>query len=162
MQEGGAEAVFAKVVRSGVLPPEEVERLRAEVFAHLDRVQKEGAPYADMVGAALREMAAHLPDSKGVLHSASRVAVQLAARSAEMAAARARELAERMDASDKERAASAGTVASAEAVASADTAASAEAVAVVSEGPAQAAVAAGRARPAVIDGELDESPEVAP
>lgn len=113
MLDGSAEAVIARVAKSGVLKPEEVDALRHDTTEHLQKVRDEGAAYADVVSTALREVAAHLPLSglasvavtaagaipwKDTVGLASRIAMDLATKSAEAAAIHAQTLHENLEA----------------------------------------------------------------
>lgn len=112
MLQGGADTVLDRVAKSGALPPEQLEKLRQDTLAHLHKVKDDGAPYADMATAALREIAGHVPlgavfstvaaaaqavpwQSAGsaATQAATRVAMGIAAKSAEAAVARAQDLA---------------------------------------------------------------------
>ena len=112
MLDGSAQAVIDRVAKSGALPPEQLEKLRADTLDHLHKVRDEGAPYADMATAALREIVGHVPlgslwsgavaaaasvpwkeAAAPAAQAAARAALHIAARSAEAAAARAQELA---------------------------------------------------------------------
>ncbi len=95
MLEGGAEAVFARIEKAGALKPEELARLRAETVANLTKVREEGAPYADTVLAAWKEIAGHLPDLQAIAKMAGATLATVAARSAETAAVHAQEIADR-------------------------------------------------------------------
>lgn len=95
MLDGGADAVLERIARSGALKPEEIEKLRIETRAHLERVREEGAPYVDVVTAALSEVLAHVPDARDALRTAGRIAATVAAKSAEAAAIRAQGMADR-------------------------------------------------------------------
>ena len=113
MLDGSAEALIERVARSGALTPEQLEKLRTETLDNLRKVKDEGAPYADMATAALREVMGHVPMAPlwsaavqagsgpwkaaagPVAQAAVASALQVAARSAEAAAARAAALAER-------------------------------------------------------------------
>lgn len=96
MLEGGADAVFARIEKAGALKPEDLARLRAETVANLNRVREEGAPYADSVVAAWREIAGHLPDLHTIARMAGSTIASVAARSAETAAVHAQEIADRL------------------------------------------------------------------
>ncbi|MCO4760072.1 MAG: hypothetical protein KC502_01095 [Myxococcales bacterium] len=94
MLEGRADAVLDRVMQSGALSAVEVEKLRKQTLARLHQVSEDGAPYADMVGAALSGMRTALPDVAQVLRStdagsarviAAAVADELARRAAEAA-----------------------------------------------------------------------------
>ena len=50
------DAVFAAIARADALPPDEIEKLRAETLAHLQKVRDDGAPYADAVAVAVQEV----------------------------------------------------------------------------------------------------------
>jgi hypothetical protein len=94
--DGGAEALLQRVEKSGVLKPDDIERLRRDTRAHLEKVRDEGAAYADVVQAALKEFAVHLPEVQDILRQAGKLAVTVAAGSAEAAAARAKDLADKL------------------------------------------------------------------
>lgn len=96
MLEGGAESVFARIEKAGALKPDELEKLKAETFARLEKARDEGAPYVDTVTAVWREVAGHLPDLQSVVRVAGSTLASVAARSAEVAAVRAQEIAERL------------------------------------------------------------------
>ena len=91
--EGGADALLARVERSGALKPEDMARVRKETLDHLAQVRDDGAAYADVVWTGLREVGAHLPEFQQLLRQAGGLAVAVAQRSAEAAAERARDLA---------------------------------------------------------------------
>ncbi len=112
MLQGGAESVLDRVAKSGALHPEQLEKLRKDTLDHLIKVREDGAPYADMATAALREIAGHLPlgavfsgvaaaahnvpwqaAASEATQAATRMALQLAAKSAQAAADRATDLA---------------------------------------------------------------------
>lgn len=108
MLDGSADAVIERVAQAKVLKPEELEALRRDTRAHLEKVRDEGAPYAELVATALREVAKNLPLGqlasaglsaastvpwRDVASSATRVALDVAARSAQAAAQRAQDLA---------------------------------------------------------------------
>lgn len=113
MLDGSAESVLERVAKSGALPPEQVEKLRQDTLEHLQKVRDDGAPYADMATAALRELLGHVPLAAVVsgaaaaasetipkaagpaAQAAARMALNIAAKSASAAAARASELAEK-------------------------------------------------------------------
>lgn len=113
MLDGSAEALIERVAKSGALTPQQLEKLRTETLDNLRKVKDEGAPYADMATAALREVIGHVPMAPlwsaavqagsgpwkaaagPVAQAAVASALQVAARSAEAAAARAAALAER-------------------------------------------------------------------
>lgn len=96
MLDGSADALFERIAQAHAMKPEELEKLRAETRAYLEKVRDEGAPYADTVMAAVRELLRHAPDVSGITSGASKIAMTVAARSAEHAAARAQDLAERL------------------------------------------------------------------
>lgn len=50
------DALFAAIARADALPPDEIAKLRAETLAHLQKVRQEGAPYADAVTVAIKEV----------------------------------------------------------------------------------------------------------
>lgn len=83
MLQGRAEAVFASIARAGALSPEEIAQLRAETLAHLQAVEKEGAPYAEMVLAAAREL---LPGFARLAAQARTTATSIAAEALRAAA----------------------------------------------------------------------------
>jgi hypothetical protein len=118
MLDGSAEAVIARVAKSGVLGPEEVENLRRETTEHLQKVRDEGAAYAELVTTALKEVAAHLPLGglataavsaagavpwKDAVAAASRVAMEVATASAAAAAQHAQTLHETLEAQRQAR-----------------------------------------------------------
>lgn len=118
MLDGSAEAVIARVAKSGVLGPEEVENLRRETTEHLQKVRDEGAAYAEVVTTALKEVAAHLPLGglaaaavsaagavpwKDAVAAASRVAMEVATASAAAAAQHAQTLHETLEAQRQAR-----------------------------------------------------------
>ncbi len=118
MLDGSAEAVIARVAKSGVLKPEEVEKLRRDTTDHLHKVRDEGAAYAEVVTTALKEVAAHLPLGglaaaavsaagavpwRDAVSAASRVAMDVAAASAAAAAQHAQTLHETLEAQRQAR-----------------------------------------------------------
>lgn len=118
MLEGSAEAVIARVAKSGVLGADEVEQLRRETTEHLQKVRDDGAAYAEVVTTALKEVAAHLPLGglaaaaagaaaavpwKDAVAAASRVAMDVATASAAAAAQHAQTLHETLDAQRRAR-----------------------------------------------------------
>lgn len=111
MLDGSADALIERVAAAGVLRPEEVAALRQETRAHLEKVRDEGAPYAELVTTALREVGKSLPlgtlaeagltaasqlPLRDLASSATRVALGVAARAAQTAADRAQTLADAM------------------------------------------------------------------
>jgi hypothetical protein len=109
MLDGSAEALIERVAAAGVLKPEEVAALRQETRAHLEKVRDEGAPYAELVSTALREVAKTLPFGqlagaglaaasqlplRDLAGTATRVALGVAARAAQAAAERAQTMAD--------------------------------------------------------------------
>ena len=95
MLEGASDALFEKIAKAGALDTDQAEKLRRETREHLEKVRDEGAPQADAVLGILRAFLATLPDLRNVTASATRVAVHVAAKSAEAAATRAEELSAR-------------------------------------------------------------------
>ncbi len=106
--EGSADAVLERVAKAGVLTPDQLERLRHDSIAHLQHVRDEGAPYAQVVLQALQEAGKVLPLGAVTTAAASavsaapwrswaatatRVALDVAARSAAEAAARVQQAA---------------------------------------------------------------------
>jgi len=94
MLDGRADGVLDRVARAGALPPEEIEALRVQTAARLQKVREEGAPYADMVTDALGGMRSALPELATMLRTtdtssarviAAAVADELARRAAEAA-----------------------------------------------------------------------------
>ena len=104
MLDHGSEAVFERVSRSGALTPEALEQLRSETRVYLEKVREEGAPYSEAVLSVWQEVASHLPDLSALAQVAGRTAVHVAARSAEAAAERAKDIAEQLKAADAARA----------------------------------------------------------
>ncbi len=111
MLDGSADALIERVAAAGVLRPEEVAALRQETRAHLERVRDEGAPYAELVSTALREVGKTLPlgqlagaglaaasqlPLRDMANSATRVALGIAARAAQSAAEHAQTMADAM------------------------------------------------------------------
>lgn len=154
MLDGSAEAVIARVAKSGVLKPEEVETLRRDTTDHLQKVRDEGAAYAEVVTTALKEVAAHLPLSglasvaataagaipwKDTVALASRMAMEVATKSAQAAAIHAQTLHETLEA-QRQKNAEEREKAAAE---------SAESAAPVDDSPAAAPTAEGPQEPAV-------------
>ncbi|MSP93246.1 MAG: hypothetical protein EXR79_15865 [Myxococcales bacterium] len=107
--DGGAEALLARVERAGVLKPEDMARVRRETLDHLGRVHDDGAAYADVMWAGLKEVGAHLPEFQQILRQVGGLAVAVAQQSAEAAALRAKVLAERSRAGTPTAAAAAAT-----------------------------------------------------
>ncbi len=119
MLDGSAEAVIARVAKSGALKPEEVDALRRDTTEHLQKVRDEGAAYAEVVTTALKEVAAHLPLSglasvavtaagavpwKDTVALASKMAMEVATKSAQAAAAHAQSLHETLEAQRQKQA----------------------------------------------------------
>jgi len=96
MLDHGSDAVFERIARANALTPEALEQLKKETRVYLEKVREEGAPYSEAVLTVWQEVAKHLPDFGAVTQTAGRVALQVAARSAEVAAARAQDLAEQL------------------------------------------------------------------
>ena len=76
--ESRHEALFASIARAGALPPEEIDRLREETLAHLRAVRDEGAPYADAMMVALREIGSAVLDGSPGLRAAGTFASRTA------------------------------------------------------------------------------------
>jgi len=76
MLEGRHDTIFRSIERSGALPPEEIDTLREEIRAHLEKVRDEGAPYADLVMATVGDL---LPGLTGLAKGARSVALSAAA-----------------------------------------------------------------------------------
>ena len=83
------DAVFAAIARADALPPEELEKLRAETLAHLEKVRDEGEPYAEAVSAAVQEVFATAKRSSPTLTTGLSTAGSLAMKTAAAAFAHA-------------------------------------------------------------------------
>ncbi len=96
MLDHGSDAVFERIAHANALTPDALEQLRKETRVYLEKVREEGAPYSEAVLSVWQEVAKHLPDLSTLTQTAGKVALQVAVKSAEMAAARAQDLAEQL------------------------------------------------------------------
>ncbi len=112
MLKGRADELLDQVARAGALPPDEIEALRVSTRARLERLEAEGAPYADLVVDAVSGVRAAMPDLGSMLRSAdTELARTVAAAVAEGMSQRAAEAA-RAAVADLERRRAASTGAS--------------------------------------------------
>ena len=114
MLEGRADTVLTRVAKSGALPAEELEALRAQTTARLTQVRDDGAPYADMVTDAIGGLRASVPDFAAILRTADGsnarvVAAAVAEELARRASGLARAAAEQVPAGDVKRAVKSAT-----------------------------------------------------
>ncbi len=87
--ESRSDAIFASIARAGALPPEEIDKLREETLAHLREVRDEGAPYADAMVVALREIGLAVLDNSPGLKAAGTFATRTAGAAVQHAMKRA-------------------------------------------------------------------------
>ena len=81
------DAIFAPIERAGALKPEQAAKLRAELTANLQKAEAEGAPYADVVTVAMRELLVRWPDVRDAFTGVGRAALEAAQKAAEAARA---------------------------------------------------------------------------
>ena len=79
--------VFGPIERAGAMKPEQIAKLRAELTANLQKAEAEGAPYADVLNVAARELLTRWPDVRDAFAGVGRVAVDAAHKAAEAARA---------------------------------------------------------------------------
>ncbi len=84
---GKVDLVFGPIERAGALKPEQLAKLRAELTANLQKAEAEGAPYADVVTVAVRELTARWPEVRDAFAGVGRAAVDAAQKAAEAARA---------------------------------------------------------------------------
>ncbi len=85
--------VFGPIERAGAMKPEQIAKLRAELTANLQKAEAEGAPYADVLSVAARELLTRWPDVRDAFAGVGRVAVDAAHKAAEAARAEAQKAA---------------------------------------------------------------------
>jgi hypothetical protein len=83
MRQGGkAEALFDRLEQGGLLPPDELDKLRRETQVYLERVEREGKPYTELLMTAAREATGILrgavPDVRSSVQLAGANAVEVA------------------------------------------------------------------------------------
>ena len=76
--ESRHDALFAAIARADALPPEEIAQLREETLAHLAKVRDDGAPYADAVTVALKEVVGAVAELGPDMTTATSVATKTA------------------------------------------------------------------------------------
>jgi hypothetical protein len=79
--------VFGPIERAGALKPEQLAKLKAELTANLQKAEVEGAPYAEVLSVASRELAARWPDVREAFAGVGRAAFEAAQKASEAARA---------------------------------------------------------------------------
>ncbi|GEM_PF-3406221 len=87
--ESRHDALFESIARANALPPEELEKLRSETLEYLGKVQEDGAPYADAVMGAAREVGKTVAEMNPGLTMAGGLAARTARAAVEHAMHRA-------------------------------------------------------------------------
>jgi hypothetical protein len=104
MLAGSADALLDRVAKSGVLSAADLDKLRADTSQYLNKVEAEGAPYAEMALTALKEVAKVVPlasalsdaNVRGLAGKVGAVAAQVAAQTMAQAATRAAQVADQL------------------------------------------------------------------
>ncbi len=76
--ESRHDAVFTSIARANALPPEEIEKLRVDTLAYLGKVEKDGAPYAQTVKSALKEVGVTVAEMNPAFIAAGGIAARTA------------------------------------------------------------------------------------
>ena len=103
MLESKGDALFRSIERAEALPPEEIAQLRADRKRYLQGVRDEGAPYAEIVRSALKDMRPSVSELTRGAPAAAMGMAERALKAVEATLERASDAAESADGSDAEK-----------------------------------------------------------